>query len=448
MQGEIFFELLMNSDWVHRQVDAISVEEGGGARRKVSFDLTVPEQLPVWPFDKLRTDDAELPKRQLALPLGFLEKKVTRGLDATLDGRSLPVLTATQNGQISIAILNHIASMVEHVTDADRSKIQRLISMATSYDGQDRADVDPSEKIGTVLNEISSRYSDLDDKSAAALLALMSYLKTFTSNYLLVVLVPSETKGQRIVVKYSRDQEDVSYRTPWLKKLDFSYDVPMTWRSASHHFELILPNSLEITGLTLDARIPGSKNPTVEVLGYPVGKRASRAHIVLPKNNDLEIVRNQQLRVYAVPTVQGIRSFTMLAMLVAALLLAFTFLERRVDWVIDPKFSIPSTAVSLLLVAPALLISWIARRREHPIVAVVLKPLRLILFFLALITGVLAGLAAVPVSNEFWTIAWWVVYGLATLAGIYTLSLLWAYNTDVVVDREAYTRANESLGGS
>ncbi|BCT76198.1 hypothetical protein SCMU_20400 [Sinomonas cyclohexanicum] len=81
--------------------------------------------------------------------------------------------------------------------------------------------------------------------------------------------------------------------------------------------------------------------------------------------------------------------------------------------ILSPRFTVPSQAVSLLLVGPALFLSWMARAPEHRALAVMLLPLRLMLIACAgllLTAGIGVG---VPLELWWWDLLWLVVVPVA-----------------------------------
>jgi hypothetical protein len=102
-------ELLVNeAAWVHRRVETFEFLDESTVRRKMSVDLTLPE-------------DNRLVRALFALegpfvPLTTLRKTPLGHLDVwTEDGRALPVLTTEQNGRLAGACLFGIArNFVRH----------------------------------------------------------------------------------------------------------------------------------------------------------------------------------------------------------------------------------------------------------------------------------------------------------------------------------------------
>lgn len=432
--GETYYDLLVTSSWVHRQVDALRIEDAGLTRRFVSLDLTVPDDLPDW--REAHTTSATpqaVGRKQMALPLAFLEKKVIQRLDVSYEGKSLPVLTSWQNVEVAKRILEFLVGSLDSVSEKQRTELNELAGRAAGSSSATEDEANLLKDIEKKLQGIADNH-DLSDREAAALLGLNNYIQTFVGHFVLLALVPSDISGRRVVLKYSHDQIDERPRTPYWGPLRFTCVVPISWRTASHHVEVQLPQSLQITQIKLDA---ANKSASEAVRSAPLAVSmdsqgmpltSSTAHVILPleSRDSIQIVPTRQLDIYAVPAPQGVRGFTYAsAAAVSGVVLISLF--GRWGWVVSPEFAVPSTAASLLLIGPALLLSWLARSKEHQIVAVLLRPLRAILLVLAAVLVAMAALAAVPVFPLAWSIAWWMIYGATFVAASYTFALSRGY---------------------
>lgn len=214
--GEIYYDLLVESDWVHRQVDALRIAEAGQTRRQVSLDLTVPRELPAWQDACLAaTSETEAAHPQIAVPLAFLEKRMIQGLDVHLEGKSLPVLTSWQNVEISMEILGYLTDSLESVSEGVRDLLKALAGRSIAESKS--APITGESTVLDLLRETLQTVADktiMSERETAALLGLNNYAQTFSNHFLLLVLVPAAMKGSRVIIKYSHDQVDERPRTP------------------------------------------------------------------------------------------------------------------------------------------------------------------------------------------------------------------------------------------
>lgn len=74
--------------------------------------------------------------------------------------------------------------------------------------------------------------------------------------------------------------------------------------------------------------------------------------------------------------------------------------------VLSAPLDLPSGAASVILIAPAALLSWLARTSEHPIAAAVMFSVRTMLMATAVLLVGMAALCAVPWTTEVWTAGW------------------------------------------
>jgi hypothetical protein len=101
--------------------------------------------------------------------------------------------------------------------------------------------------------------------------------------------------------------------------------------------------------------------------------------------------------------------------------------------IVGADFKVPSQAVSLLLLGPALFLSWMARAPEHRTLAALLLPLRVMLIICTAVL-ILAGVGvAVPLVLWAWNLVWWTVPILgisnAVFCGLYLLNALDAFRS-------------------
>ncbi|WP_138444052.1 hypothetical protein [Sinomonas susongensis] len=95
-------------------------------------------------------------------------------------------------------------------------------------------------------------------------------------------------------------------------------------------------------------------------------------------------------------------------------------MSERLHWFrpISPDFHAPSQALSLLLIGPALFLSWMARAPEHRALAALLAPLRLMLVVCTVVLLLAGFAAAVPLERWAWDAVWVAVPVLGLLNSI------------------------------
>lgn len=414
--GAVYFKLLVDDRWVHRQVDSLRLDSEGYTRRHVSLDVTVPDRI-------VRNGE------QAFLPLGVLRKRVIQRFDVTYEGDSLPVLTSGENGEITTAFIDHLVRGVGFPSEHAR-KVRAALQKVVKYDGADRGGENPlktaQEALRAALRDVPKM--SVDAQTHARL--LVSYAELFAENFLLVVVIPAELISQRVVFKYSLDQP-FKVDNPWssVSSLAFSYTPASCWSNTSYHVEIDLPSSLAIVEVAQEPSSPEFSESTRMAARQGIANSpslgGSRSHVVLTTQHVVE--ENIELSVTTVPGPHGIRRFTGWAAAIVLALVLASIPARLCNVVVADTFTIPSSVAPVVLVGPALLLSWIGRSREHDLVSNLLLPLRGVLMACSLVLVLLAALAAVPVEPWVWHTTWWAIYLLTTAFTVLTARLYWSY---------------------
>lgn len=237
-----------------------------------------------------------------------------------------------------------------------------------------------------------------------------------------MVLLPASVRGQRIVVKYETVRpKGVSHSSWWTGVSTVTHRRLVSWPAASFHSEILLSQEVVTARVSACARDP-YKDENVQhdrLFSVPVDARDDRLHFVASGNQAQNRTYLAEIIATVVPAKQGIRSFSAWATAAVVVALILAWAARICDSIISETFGVPSPALSLLLVGPALFLSWIARSREHQVVSATMRPLRklLILNSLALIS--MGVLVAVPLTPGAWNVGWIIC---STLVGV---ALLW-----------------------
>jgi hypothetical protein len=258
-------------------------------------------------------------------------------------------------------------------------------------------------------------WSGIADPESRAVVARM--VKGFLDQFLLVVEVEADLVGKRTVVKFSYDRSlpipDLGNRVGIIE-----FDLPDAGLAQSQHIEFAAPAGLVVRRLSVQETAGDEYvgDPREDVPAKPRGT----AHVAFAPSENYS---GAEVSVELVPAASGVFTFTVVGVLVVLLFAGAAAAEKFFGApILSPRFTVPSQAVSLLLVGPALFLSWMARAPEHRALGVMLLPLRLLLISCA---GVLltAGIGVgVPLEPWWWDLLWLVVVVVA-VANLFGLVL-------------------------
>lgn len=400
--GETLNLLLTQSqDWVHRRVDALRLDVDGTTRRFVSVDLTLPK-------------DRVIPgsKGHVLIPLGVLEKGPKQRLNTSLEGKPVPVLGRQEHAKLVAEMLEERLPSTLRAVWSRSSRRALFLAIASCQadsidETGDRYEVWRDDALGNkVLDEAAlQQIEDFD-----------SLVGQMLTNFVFLVEVKEELVGQRLILKYALDQAAPNSRGSGTKRLVILQPVPDLGFAASHHMEVEVPAGLVVDSLTL-AEIGEAQDGSGDQFAesFPEG-RVGHVNIE-PSTPQAVGVLRAEISVAR----QGLFFFTQWTLISVVALVAFASLVRVFDQFflkMEPD-TIPSPAASILLVGPALLISWMSRLPEHLLVARMVGPLRGMLILSALALTIVAGLAAVRLQPTVWNGAWWVVVALVAAVSVW-----------------------------
>ncbi|WP_413250840.1 hypothetical protein [Sinomonas flava] len=388
--------------WVHRRVDSISLGATGTTRRAISFDFTLPSDLAAPGSDG-----------RVLVPLALIEKGALRRVSATGPAdHPMPVLGRDDNTQLAVEMLVQITSPGMPRPTEESEQMRDLIHRVVGFNPAEAS----AEARRAIEDEVEGQlmpWSGIPDPESRAVVARM--VKGFLDQCLLVVEVEEELVGKRTVVKFSYDRSlpipDLGNRVGIIE-----FDLPDAGLAHSQHVEFSAPAGLVVRRLSVqetagDEYVAG---PREDVPAKP----RSTAHVAFAPS---ETYSGAEVSVELVPAASGVFTFTVAGVLVVLLFAVAVAAEKFFGApILSPRFTVPSQAVSLLLVGPALFLSWMARAPEHRALAVMLLPLRLMLIACA---GVLltAGIGVgVPLEPWWWNLLWLVVVlvAMANLLGL------------------------------
>lgn len=390
--GKLLGLMASTRHWVHRRVESFRLDADGQTRWHVSIDMTVPEDGVV-----------ASGKNQLVVPVAFMKKGTLRRLDVEYAGKSVPVLGRAMNSKYALAML--IAAMPPELNLDDYQHetalkaLKRVVECST-------ADADSALE---AFDEWYSRArraagSDTDFNRDHDLFS--SFVRSLAQNFLFLVVLESEVKSRRILLKFAWDHEPPTVTDKGKVRVSFSHELADFGFAASQHVEVEVPRGLAVRSLEVAEFFPNDRT-SPPVRDVPSHTR-SVAHVAIAPTHRFA---RGGFRVEVEPAKAGIFAFTHVAVLAVAASVVVAQLIRIFDAyvLLDNVQRIPSPSASIILVAPALLVSWMSRRTEHRLLILLLKPLRKALLSCSIALLTMAALAAIPFRPEAWWLLWFVV---------------------------------------
>lgn len=387
--------LFYRGDLIYRRVQAIELSTEGTTRRKVSIDFKIDETLKI-----------ERPGGKILLPITLVPKRVFRRLSISApDGTPLSVLETEANTLLSSDLLLALAPpyvsalivpgflqvLVQKAitgTPEEAHRRHQVLEAAIRMKAQENST--PPEEVGTWLDMV----------------------KAFGESFLFAVEVDKRYLGKRTIIKYSFDDD---FETPrswrsWVRGQHASFKVHIEdlGVTKSEHIEVKVPEGLLIRRLSVLDYMTNSE-PT----DMPTSRaRRSVGHVALsPTSRDTA----GECLITAYPARQGIFNFSWIGLLVVTcILLGARFVET--GDVLAEGIAVPPSATSILLLGPALFLSWMSRVPEPPLVASLLARLRVIMLLGAFVLVLLAGVVLFPWKPPFEGLLWigiWIIEGLS-----------------------------------
>lgn len=398
--GQKLIELILGSeDWIHRQVERVDIQPTGDTVHRVSMDLTVPL-------------DLALPgsRGAVLVPVTLLQKGPLSCFSVVgPDELPVPLLESGANSRLSATFLRALAAATYGYPPAEEPfEVGLFITDVVSSDL--RRGRQATERLRQFLQ-------DRDDGSVDPVEAATFYsmVEVFSRCFLMAVELDAALLGRRCVVKYSYlDLRNDPHDRP---RYEMSWDLEHFGVAGSYHFELLSPQLLEITSLTL-TDVTGTEVHLASADLPPDG--VSTAHLAVRPRARLSTAA---VVVGLVPRRYGVVSQSFAVAWLVAGLFAVVVVGRHLRDLVQPGAAVAPTAAAILSAAGAIALTWIARTPEDRIVAAVLRrPRRHLLGCGALL--ILAGLfMAVPVPEPVRSVGWWVMLiaaiGVATAATVH-----------------------------
>lgn len=383
--GRLLWSLVVDlPSWVYRRVETASLVAEQRIRRNMSVDCRVPPEVCDL-IEKLGFD-------RFFVPLRFVMRGSLLSFDLRLDRKPVPLLTREQNTMATLAMLYAAVDQCNLTLDDPRGVLGRV------------ADIDASAA-QDALAALGLGPTPGPDESVEAA-QLRWAITTFDQKYLLLTDVPLEVARQRSVFKIVQELPQYPLRAgarrlhqeiAW-EPMSFVFDTPDINAGGSYHFQFTAPDGLAVSDGTLLAA--SSDRTEVESFGRPtlrtsvLGLNATIGEVPPEKDSYAAVVKVQ-------PTPDGLmRASAASAVFTTILLLIAAASAQRLE---DEQFG-PS--ITLLLVLPGVVSTYLARPGEHSMVSRVLRGIRVLMLTSAVIIYLAAGVLALGPEREVLRATW------------------------------------------
>ncbi|MEV7661816.1 hypothetical protein [Paenarthrobacter sp. NPDC089316] len=351
------------------------------------MDLTVPDSLH------------RVNNHQVVVPIALMRKGTLRGFDVAYEGKPVTVLEKPTNSNYALKMLVAAVGTQQGLSLEQHASAEHILSQVVKCH--------PGDEAGA-LRDFNEWLN-----GAPADEEFVSLVHALARNFLLMIVLDADVLSKRIVVKYSWDEEPPPLEDKGRKRVSFYHEVADFGFPASQHVEVELPLGLRVRSLEL-AELLTSGQTSVPNQDIPQHTR-NVAHAAISPTNRFA---RGGFKIWVEPARAGILNFTrgtvvavVLSVVAAQVLRIFDgfFLKSGVQW-------IPSPSASIILVGPALLLSWMSKQTEHALLVALLGPLRHCLLLCAGALLLMACLAAIPFSPIAWWLLWFAVMALTGLA--------------------------------
>jgi hypothetical protein len=397
--------------WQHRKVESLRLLDGPQSIRRVSIDLTVPNdtRLVVRPDIPGALDE-------VFVPLAMVQKAHLQSFDARVDGsRPMPVATTSLDGLAMTAAIEHSwkLDIARDLNSIEIEAISRVVhAEGEAAWGSTQAFLDT----GTI--------EDLQVEVGRLGGLTVHLLEIASSNFLLAGLLPSSQLGAHTVLKYQSHWELVSVRDDERPNWWSRYKSALGWDSAPLEIELndvgLVPESLHLEVQTPAALF--SERLEIVQGGVVIGedlRPTTVSHVVTRPDDDLMLPDTALVYLRASPF--GLLPWATISAVFTATFLWGGYLTPVLARLFDPEARVGGP---VFLSAIALLLGIVTRTSENPLSGKVLGPLRLTVASLALVYFLLAVAIVVAVPLIVAKVVWFLG---AILAGFFTFMLVVGY---------------------
>lgn len=385
--------VIASPKWVHRRIQTSDHTTPGRVLLKNSLDLTPPASARIAGSSS-----------RVVIPIAILDKKVLTGFWVR-DSSGAPLAVINQERSTRL-VADMLVSVVEQAgIEFTSNAAERRAQLKFVNNSEAIAPVPP-----TALLEA---YPQLQAANPT-IRFINDFIHLLANSWVVLVEVPEGALGQRTILSYGYDLPMNPVPPPRILQDNdvYSFDVSDPGFSRSLHHEVLVPPELAIFETSLEhgsvtGRVVRSI-ATATTLG-PISHIQNL--IFIPRFAKAGV----EFRIRPAPT--GISAFTRWALLLAwvFILASFAIWLGPTDYYLSRNWS-GSISSSVILVAPALFMSWMARAPEPGVVARALYRLRLINILLALSMLTMAGALSVQWSPRMWTLLWLIAYAFGALA--------------------------------
>lgn len=436
---KVISHIFTQSDWVHRINEVITIlDDSSYNLNKISLDCTPPITLPLYRNIYLSAENTS----QHLVPLGVLQKETLSNLDISLQGRTCPTISSSEHNQfLKNALVDFFTEDVYGFTpNKDLLDIVEKI-ICTAIDNRPHKSPNFTLDIEPLLKYFDSEPSN--DELNFKLNIFLDILEILVEHFILFAVVDKDNIGKRVVIKYSYESPATKTkntktatdrlsryifaaytkkeeRKPKLDFPQFNYPKKRIWRQASHHLTLCCPDELEISVIKNEETIQPTESSTL-----------NKQKFILPEIID-DVNKfsfsSSNFSAILTPKNRGTRKWAVYSAVFLFVFGVASIIVRKFD--ISPNFSLPNSAVSILISSFSLIIALLSTRREHIYVAQSLGKYRKILSLTATTIFLVAILSSVPLNSKIsiigistttWSLIWILVYIIIILTAINTI---------------------------
>lgn len=401
-RGLIVLRLIQSGgSWSHRRVYSIAMVGEQRMRMRASVDVTPGVEIPMhWRAPLLSSGIESVlgQSEDVPVPLATLAKKPLVAFDlADADGRTLPLLTRSQNHVVAYDVLC-AAAVTQDVPLTD--EVRQLLWDIAGGD-------DPHAALDAL--HADGRWNTTHPSFQTITSALVD-------SFLLLVNVPIVQLDQRRVIKFSWDQNlpDVSAKagpervartrritaaiqTVGWRLTERTYQLPVygVGDSESVHIEFEAPEGAQIHDLEMKVTEEDGTEVAARRAGGP-----GRAH-AYTSGHSVEATAQAHVRLQVRPGGM-LRSVTTAVVASMLLMLAGSFARDQLLGLTSDS----ETAAALLLAIPATIAAYLARPAEHNVVSILYRPTRAISAISALVGYCAAILLTVDLTDGHRMLGW------------------------------------------
>ena len=402
--GRLLWSLVpVQPEWVHRKVESATLVGERRIRRHMSVDCHVPSEV---------TDLAgEVGFERFFVPLRFVMSQSLLNFDLVLDGQAVPLLTRSQNIMATRAMLHAAA---EQCDIDDAPEVRAILAEVARADH-------PAEREALALLGLGPQPVDSGDEPIEQAM-LRWAIRTFDRNYMLLADVPLAAVQHRTVFKVTQEfYQTISHNASGLlpvaeqvawRPTPLIFNIPDVTSASSYHFEFIAPAGMIVDSGSLLARVEG------EDVFFGTSTVLTTMGGINIHSEDVPQADSYTATLRVRPSAEGLLRASAASATISTLLLlvAAAGAHRLGDEGLGPS-------VTLLLVLPGLVSTFLARPGEHSLVSFMLRGIRVLTLFSALLTYVAAGLLAMGVSGAALRLSW---LGLAVVSMVPAVALIGA----------------------